>query len=470
MAEYPAPLSERSSGAALSRSNSAATSKAPPSPGYAAPMRSIFPQYDPSKPSDAQCYYPSAQMPAQRLPSEKISKVASPVDRPALQRFDSAITLDDAYDHVPTATSSDLVAIWDISNGQASVACRNVQCGLYKSQGDTVSLAIGASAERPLFSTERALPQSPSQAAKQGKHLAVEKHSPRGGPPAPVAQLALPGHTSLEQKSETDVISIFPQTAAIHAIETISNSPAAAEIATFDPTAKSPEAARLAQDAVAEAHRRYGCELTRATRKRDSLGAMTAMYNLEHPTLGALPMTVTRSTKQGGSREPRVKIGLHHPSATPAAIAAETLVLAVLDFSRDACVLDMPGLVALDCRYIVDTALTALFAVAAIENDVPITEAFIFAPPPKSPYLEKKTRKDRTSNSHTSRKWYKRSSKAIDKMQRELVGQPADVAAPVQAAVALLGLSLKTAVFVLEASVKVTVKVVVGIGHLATRS
>ncbi|KAK5128488.1 hypothetical protein LTR85_003156 [Meristemomyces frigidus] len=466
MPEYPAPLSERSGGAAISRSNSVATSKPPPSPGYAAPMRSMFPQYDPSKPSNAQSYYPSAETPAQRLPSEKISKVASPIERPVLQRFDSGIALIDGYEHVPAATSGDLIAIWDASHGLMS-ACRKVQCGLYQSKGDSASLSIGGSAERPLFSTERALPQSPSQKAKQMKHLAVEKHSPRGGLPAPVAQLALPATTSSDAKGDGNVIAIFPQAAAIHAIETISNSPAAAEIATFDPTAKSPEAARLAQDAVAEAHRRYGCELTRATRKRDSLGAITAMYSLEHPTLGALSITVTKSTKQSGSREPRIKIGLHHPSATPAAVAAETLVLAFLDFSRDACVVDMPGLIALDCQYIIDTALTALLAVAAIENDIPLTETLIFEPPPKSPYLEKKTRNSRSSE---SRKWRKRSSKAIDKIQKELVGQPADVAAPVQAAVALIGLSLKTAVFVLEAGVKLTAKVVVGIGHLATKA
>lgn len=432
-------------------------------------MRSMFPQYDPSKPLNAQSYYPSPQTPAQRLPSEKTSKVASPVERPALQRFDSATALVDGYEHVPVATSGDLIAIWDASNSLASDACRKVQCGLHQSKGGSISLSIGGSAERPLYSMESTLPQSPSRTAVKAKHLLVEKHSPRGGLPVPVAQLALPENKTLEAKDESNDIAIFPQAAAIQAIETIANSPAAAEIATFDPTAKSPEAARLAQDAVAEAQRRYGCELTRAMRQRDRSGSTTARYILEHPTLGALHITVAKSTKQGGPGEPKIKISLHHPSATPAAIAAETLVLACLDFSRDACVLDVPGLLALDCQYIIDTALTALLAIAAMGIDTLPIDTLVFAPPPKSPFVESKTRKSRSSDSQTSRKWHKRSSKAIDKMQRELVGQPADVGAPVQAAVALIGLSLKTAVLVLEVGVKMTAKVVVGIGHLANR-
>ncbi|KAK5126875.1 hypothetical protein LTR08_004558 [Meristemomyces frigidus] len=444
--EYPTPLSE------------------------SAPMRSMFPQYDPTKPATAQSYYPSSMTPVQSLPREKISKDGSPIQQPMLKRYDSGTALTDRYEHAPAAQNSDLLRIWNASNDQVSAAGRKVELPLYQPKGKSMTLALGGSAERPLFSMEKALPQSPSQRAKKAQHLAVEKQSPRGGTPVPVAQLALPECTggSSDVKSDTAIIFVFPQAAAVYAIEAIANSPAAQEIATFDPTAKSPEAARLAQDAVAEAHRRHGCELTRTTRKRDSSGAFTATYTLEHPMLGALPITVTKSTTAGASQEPKAKISLHHPSATPAAVMAETLVLAVLDFGRDAFVLDLPYLMALDSRHIIDTAITAILAVAALESDVLITETHTFAPPPKSPFLEAKTtRRNRSSAPTTSRRWYKRSSKAIDKIQKELVGQPADVGAPVQAAVALIGLTLKTAIFVLEAGVKVTARVVVGIGKMA---
>ena len=355
------------------------------------------------------------------------------------------------------------MSIWDASNDHASTAGCKIQLSLHQQAGNGTSLAIGASADKPLYSMEKALPQSPSQKGKQAKHVAVAKHSPSGGAPVPVAQLALPERTPFD----ADIVSIYPQAAAIHAIEAIANSPAAAEIATFDPTAKSPEAARLAQDAVAQAHRHYGCELMHATKKRDSLGAMTATYSLDHPAVGRFTITVTRSSaKQSSSQEPQAKISLHHPSATPAAVAAETLVLAFLDFGREACVLDVPGLLALNSRYIIDTSIAALLAVTAIENDAVAAETITFAPPPKSPYAEKKARKSRSSEGSESRKWYKRSSRAIDQVQKELVGHPADVAAPVEAAVALIGFTLKTAVFVLEAGVKVTAKLV---GHLASK-
>lgn len=471
--EYPMTHSGSS---VPSRSNSAATSRTSPSSSHSGPMRSMFPRYDPSKSLNDQGYFPSTQMPAQRLPSEKISKVSSSMDRPVLTRFDSAMGPVDGYEHVPVADQNDLLTIWESSYGRSSAAGRKVQLGLHQPKGESVSLAVGPSAERPFYSLEKALPQSPSQKSKQAKSLTVEKHSPHGGPPVPVAQLLLPESVTSEGKPESDGIAIFPQTAAMYAIEAISNSPAAAEIATFDPMARSPEAARLAQDAVEEAHRRYGCALARTTWKRDSFGAVTATYTLEHPTLGPLQITVTKLTRQGGAREPKAKISLHHPSATPAAVAAETLVLAFLDFSRDACVLDLPGLQALNAPYLLDTAISALLAIAAMENDGVIAqETLTFAPPPKSPFLAKKPSRSwlsspESSSSSGSRRWRKRSSRAIDKVQKELVGEPVDVGAPVHAAVALIGLGLKTALFVLEAGVKVTARVVVGVGHMAGKT
>ena len=61
----------------------------------------------------------------------------------------------------------------------------------------------------------------------------------------------------------------------------------------------------------------------------------------------------------------------------------------------------------------------------------------------------------------------KRASRGIDRVQKELVGQPADVSRPLQGAVALIGFSLKAAIYVLEAGVKVGVKVV---NHVANKS
>lgn len=428
-------------------------------------MRSMFPQYDSSKPLSHQHYFPRA--PAQRLPSDMISKAASPVERPAFQRFDSALALAHGNEQVPAADTSDILAIWSASNDIAPKHARRIQIGLHRTAGDE-TLAVGLSAQHPLFSIRKASPQSPTQTRKQAKHFAVEKHAPRDGALVPVARLALPeGRPTMVNPAENPVAT-FPQAAAVNAIEAASKSPAAAEIATFDPSARSPEAARLAQDAVAEAQRRYGCHLSRKAKKRDSLGAVTAAYDLEHPALGPMAITVCQSGRSGIPQAPKVKISLHHTTATAAAVAAETLVLASLDFGNNTCVLDLPGLLALNCRYLLDTIMTALFAVSSLEHiNTSTMETLTFAPPPKSPFVEDRTHGKRSAKAVESRKWYKRSSRAIDRVQKELVGQPADVGKPIQAAVALLGFTAKSAVFVLEAAVKVTAGTV---KHVAARS
>ncbi|KAK1084607.1 hypothetical protein LTR33_002559 [Friedmanniomyces endolithicus] len=379
------------------RSTSAATHKTTKSPALHAPMKSIFPEYDSGRPLDQQAYYPTNQAYAQSLPSAKVSKASNPIRRPSIKRFDSALALVDGYEHIPFAETGDLLSLWKASNDQFPVAGRKVQLSLHQPTTRDTAITVGASANERLFSMSRTPAQS---SAGDAKHWTVEKHEgSHDGVAVPVAQLA---------------------------------------------------------DAVAEAHRRYACVLTRTTRKRDSLGAVTACYNLDHPLLGTLAITVTKKMKSAMTREPRAKISIHHPSATPAAIAADTLVLAFLDFSRDACVLDLPALLALDSLYIIDTTITALFAVAAIENSLLQSETMTFDPPPKqASHSEQKSSQLKRKKSE---RWAKRSSRVIDKVQAELIGQPADVGAPVQGAIKFIGFSLKTAAYVLDAGVRVVVR------------
>ncbi|KAI7485478.1 hypothetical protein KC351_g3928 [Hortaea werneckii] len=463
--EYPTPLSERSNSTWPSTSSSSLNKQAPHSPDHVQPMRSMFPQYDPSKPLDRQHYFPSVAVPS--IPTEKVSKVASPLEKSALHRFDSAVALDHERSDLPIADTNDVNAIWSASNDIAPRSPRKVLlCVSQNVQSDAI--AIEAFPSQPIFSVDKALPQSPSQTSKTAKHLSVEKHDPSNGAATQIAQLVLPEIKTGNEKATEDTLAIFPQAAAISALEAAASSPAAQEIATFDPSARSPEATRLAQDAVAEAQRRCGCHLSRKINKRDSLSAQTTAYTLEHSALGSLTVTISSSSKKHDTKGQGRRICIHHPTATSAAIAAETLVLASLDCSQQACVLDVPGILALNCRYLVDTFMATLLAVASMERGKPTGESPTFAPPPKSPFGEKKRgRNKRAGKAADSRKWYKRSSKAINHVQKELVGQPADVGAPVQAAVAILGFTAKSAVFVLEAAVKVTAGAV---KHVAARA
>lgn len=462
---YPLAPSSSTTTTGLARSNSVATSlPAYSPPASAPPPRSIFPTYDPSRPLTDQAYYPTARPQVPVLPSEKVSKLGSTVPRPDPQRFDSAVGLVEGYEHIPAATRSDLDAIWNASTGHFPVAGRKVQLQLQQPRSDSMSLAIGLSADETLYSVEKALPATSFKVNQPWTELSVERHSIHDEATVPVAQLVIPDAVASKIDKDKMALTIFPQIAAIQALEAASNSPQAAEIAAFDPTAKSPAAARLAQDVVAETRRRHSCELVRTRRKRDSLGSVTATYSLEHPSLGTFAITITKSTAGRHVRDPRAKISLHHPSATAAAIAADTLVLAFLDFARDACVLDTPGLLALDSHYIIDTAISALLAVAFIENGVLMTEMVTFDPPPKTP-----ARMDNGKSSSTKLKKQRRKSSMFRKAREDLVGEQVELPALTQGALALLSVSLRGAIALLETGVKLTASAIVGVSHLAQK-
>ncbi|EME88500.1 uncharacterized protein MYCFIDRAFT_209828 [Pseudocercospora fijiensis CIRAD86] len=290
---------------------------------------------------------------------------------------------------------------------------------------------------------------------ESAKEYDVNKLCPTAPCSTPVSHLVLPEPAGSSNK-KLSATTIFPRMAAISAVEAISNSPQAAEIAVFDPFATSKEAESLAQDAVADAHADYSCDLIKRTRKRDSLGTVTAAYDLKHPSLGTIAITVTKSTSNPSNPGPRAKISLHHPSATPAAIAAGTLNLAFLDFAHDACVLDIPGLLALDSHYVIDTVISALFAVAVIENDILVREQVTFEPPPKTPVQNNKKVERRTSiSSVTSKKWQrkKKNKKAAEPEQVELPGFG-------RAVVGLSWMAVKGAFWVVGSGVKLGVNIV----------
>lgn len=435
-------------------------------------MRSIFPQYDHARAFHEQQYYPHVQSPALSLPSDKVSKMGSPQGkRPDMERFDSAVALVDGYEHIPIGTKEDLVAVFNASSSIFPCAGRKCQFSLYQPFAQGTSLAIGTGPDKLLYSMDKLAPSMYDGSTMQ-RVLAIEKHSPESAHRQPVTQMVLPDPSRSSKEREKDVVTIFPQMAAVNAIEAISNSPAAMDIATFDPAASGPEARRLAQDAVSEAHSRHRCELTRAARKRDSLGAVTATYQLEHPYLGVFPITVTKSTAGGRhSRDPRAKICLHHPCATPAAVAAENLVLASLDFARISCILDVPGLLALEGGYVIDTVMCALLAVAVVENDALMAETLTFDAPPTRPVTAPAGKgKGRSASPQSSedspngRKWW-----GGKKNKKQKKDEQVDLPIATEAALGLLSFSFKTAVFVLEVGVKVTAGAIVGATHIVRK-
>lgn len=461
--EYPSPATFRAGSPSFGRNNSPVTRSTTarttsPSPTVdSPPMRSIFPQYDHNKPVNQQKYFPTVSSPTRSLRSEQVSKIGSPVEVGAakVQRFDSAVTLVDGYEHIPIADSSDLLALWEASSDKSRIGLRKVQLGLHKPQG--ANIAIGRSIDELIYSMESALQSS---TPKNQRQYAILKHGSHETAASPVSQLALPSKLAAKGSIKSDPVTIFPQMAAVNAIESLSNSPAAIEIATFDPTGDSPAAAKLAQDVVAKAHKTYDCQLTQSTDTRPSVYSTnkTVTYSLAHPSHGTFTITA-RTPCNAQSRTSGTKISLHHPSASPTAIACDSLVLASIDLGREACVLDTPGLVALNSRYIIDIAITAVLAVAAVEAEALMEEPLTFAAPPKSPYAP-------GSVSSKKKKGYRR-SKLMSKAKEEVFGnEQVELPLVTRGAIALVGLSFKAAIAVLELGVKATTSVV---GHLVKK-
>ena len=326
-----------------------------------------------------------------------------------------------------------------------------------------------------MYSMERDVAGSHSNAPLAPKQFAVKKYCPTAPCSLPTATLVLPEKNS-SAKGVKETTTIFPQSAGIDAIEAVASSPRARHIATFDPTAESPEAAQLARDAVAEAHSMFGCDLTKKTRKRDSLGAVTAQYDLVHPALGVCAVTVTKSLSPHSMNGPRAKISIHHPTATPAAIAADTLNLGFLDFAHDACVLDIPGLLALDSHYVIDTFISAMLAVAVIEDDALMTETITFEPPPQAPLAASSKAERRTSvggsSTTTSKNLFKRSATKKEERKskkNEIIEEIDDMGPLAKGALAILGFGFKASAWVIITGVKVGVNVVVGVGKVAAK-
>ncbi|KAF7188681.1 hypothetical protein HII31_09933 [Pseudocercospora fuligena] len=449
-AVFPLPDKLRFKTASPQSEHGKSLSQSPRSSSYPSPMRSIFPQYDPARALDEQQYYPTTRAPPPSYTSPIVPQSHHSMPRHEAQRFDSAVGLVDRYEHIPAAGHADLEALWKASIESFPCDGRKVQFSLVQASAGT-SLAIGTSREDIIYQMDRV------DITKQesGKEYDINKLCPTAPCSTPVSHLVLP-QSSVPSNKKMSATAIFPRMAAMSAVEAISNSPQAAEIATFDPFATSREAESLAQDAVTAAHADYSCDLIKRSRKRDSLGSVTAAYDLKHPSLGTMAITLTKSTSNTSSTGPRAKISLHHPSATPAAIAADTLNLAFLDFAHDACVLDIPGLLALDSHYVIDTVISALFAVAVIENDIMVREQVTFEPPPKTPVQNKKKAERRNSiGSVTSKKWQRK------KKDRNIT-EPEQVELPGfgRAVVGLSWMAVKGAFWVVGTGVKVGVKIV----------
>jgi hypothetical protein len=400
--EYPSPVSFRSDGSTLVRSNSdATTGRSPSSATSTQPTRSMFPQYDHSKTLSQQHYFP--RVTASPAPNQKIRTERTDA-WPQLKHEDPTIVTSNDYVEIPKATASDLLTIWHASTTACPPTGRKVQLSLNQPAGQKMSLALGSNGTT-LYTMQTNSTIVQSAPEEPTTDLSIQKTCPSSTLPMPVSQLSLPANPT-KITATTPPTTLFPHQAALDAIQMAANTPFAAAIAATDPTGSSPAAARLAQNAVAQAQRQHTCTIRRTTRNRT---AGTAQYTLAHSSLGSLAITVSPA-----GHEHKAIIALHHPRATPAAIESQTLALLTLDFAAGVCVMDTPGLLALDELYMLDVAVSAVLAVAMLENELCVREMVEFEPPPTQVISVASAQSGRKTNHGSGKK-----AKRLERKTRE---------------------------------------------------
>lgn len=433
--EYPSPVSFRSDGSTLVRSNSDATGRSPSSASSAQPTRSMFPQYDHTKTLSQQNYFPQVSTAHNSVISNSTGGADRVTMLPPLRREDSGIALPNGYEDIPKASAADLLTIWHASTTACPPTGRKVQLDLRQPIGPTMSLTLGNN-DTTLYTMQTSTAATYSKSDTESTDLTIQKTCPSSTLAMPVSQLSLSPNPT-KQTGTSPPTTIVPHQAALDAIQAAATTPFACALATTDPTGSSPAAARLAQNAVAQAHRLHTCTIRRATRNR-TLG--TAEYTLTHSSLGSLAITVSPSS---GS-DHKAMISLHHPRATQAALASQTLALLTLDFGAGVCVLDTPGLLALDEPYILDVAVSAVLAVAVLENELCVQEMVEFEPPPTQAGVVASSSADGTSR-HGGWKAKRREKKRKDREAGKDKGL-------VRETVGLVGMGVRGAVWLLKAA------------------
>jgi hypothetical protein len=435
--EYPSPSSFRSDASTLVRSSSDATGRSPSSAASYKPPRSIFPQYDHTKSLSKQHYFPRAPASQESPDAINISQAESNSHWPLPQRHDSVVNVSDGYDGIPIATAADLLTIWHASTTSSPPTGRKVQLRLNQPAGHNMSLTLGTH-DTILYTMQANNSNFQHNSNEATADLNIVKSCPSSTLPMPVSQLSLPPN-SAKPTATTPPTTLFPHQAALDAIQTAATTPLAAAIAATDPTGSSPAAARLAQNAVAQAQRQHTATIRRSARHP---AAGTAEYTLSHSSLGSIAITVTPA---GG--EHKAKISLHHPRATPAAVSSQTLALLTLDFAAGVCILDTPSLLALDEPYILDVAVSAVLAVAVLENEICAREMVEFEAPPTTSMQVSESGLKVGSGSVSGRK-----AKRVEKKKRAL--ESGKERGLVRETVGLVGLGVKGAVWLVGAGLK----------------
>ncbi|KAJ9668129.1 hypothetical protein H2201_001935, partial [Coniosporium apollinis] len=489
----------RSGSPTLVRSNSAATTRGPRSPGEPPLMQSIFPRYDHGRRLSQQQYRPTQASPT-HIPRDKISKAPY---SPGFYSPHGDVLNGDASGSSSTTLeftpAGELYPLWDAANGQGTpIAAQQYVLQMHRPVDATSSnhsqFVFGPSQSQPFYSlTQSSFLEAYSNGtesndANKDHELLIQRHHPNKPMSFPIAHLTLrtpppaPSPSAVQPpplQQQSLITSIYPKLAALSALELAAQSPTASSLALVDPEATSPAAAQLAAEAVQEAAVRECCALT-WTPAVPGGQARSATYELQHPSLGVFPIEVQGDVAQGLSsarsksaasvfircppshnknddadRELRKPKGYGHNDDGDD-------VLARLGLSTDALTVDAGAIMRFGNAYLIDVAVSAVLAVAVAEaNRRTETVKTSFEGPPTaaargSPKLAAKELKKDKKAKHRQRQGDIEAGMAGEKDRGK-----EELPTVTRAVLKVLRVGFKTAVWVLELAMRVLTKMVV---------
>lgn len=413
------------------------------------PMKSIFPEYDPTLPLSQQRYYPTDDVP-----------------RPSLQRrtgYHQPLASEPSpispTSPVPAAGLSQLQALWNAASGQNAIFhSEKIKLTMHRDEIGSGSMAtelrFGSREGRTLYSVS---------AVDSSSELTIRRHHPARTGIVPVAQVDV-ATAHKDQKSET---TIFPQQAALAALEAAATTHRANAIAQYDPRASSPQAAQLAFDAVAEAKAQESCQLVRLLQESNGFGIEEHKYELRHPRTGNFEIRVEGAfdiiNKESlGSCGGRVTLYQPHDASTTSSTKPHKLI--TFDMATETLDIDVASFRKLDSRFMIDSAICGVLAVAFAQSNVTQTKVKeeTFAGPPlteiKVEDLKKKARDSR---------WRRSLGRKKDK--KENASKEERLPGLTRGLLYVLGFSFEAVVWLLGLGVRVLSKVIVCASGVVSR-
>ncbi|KAF2028038.1 hypothetical protein EK21DRAFT_102120 [Setomelanomma holmii] len=331
----------------LVRANSTATRVQSMSPQEEVPIRSMFPVFDSTLPLRNQAYQPPQLSPT-HVTRTQISRspYSSDFYIPHSNVRSNSSTAPPPPPR-PFFTPSHLLDnLWLATNGQEEPAVQIYTLRMHRATAANPTITFGTTPSLPFYSLAQSNLAQGHAVPSIMNELLVQRHHPTQPRVLPIAHLDLIAPPTLDtgmfnphqQESTTLLTSIYPKLAALQALDTAANSPAASHIALADPGAQSPAAQRLAEDVLAGAAQRECCALAWTKDDPEQQANPWAKhipsegsYQLHHPTLGTFPIKVEGDCSVINTPSTRPVTAIYGTPMTPQSTLRKAASITVLN-------------------------------------------------------------------------------------------------------------------------------------------